>query len=371
MADYYTNGIGRRTKRKGKRPSGKQLSLLLLDALMTLAVVVLVFLTVTAIIVQYISPEKSGILSIISLGIPVIYLLDIVTMFYWVVRWRWYRATVMIATVVMGLFYLARYYKLDLDRHYDTSYVERRYTKVISYNVRMGKSEGFVDYIKEQNADILCLQEMAPTSENWIALTEDYRTTKSKENTSDNQILAKHRILRSGAIEGLPYRKAVWADIKIKEDTVRVVSLHLKSTSISAADTQFIEQHEYLLDKQRTEKLRSIISRLVENNRKRGVQAEIVAEFVKQSPHTTIVCGDFNDVPLSYTYNLIAKDLTDTFSKCATGFDYTFNTRYGVLRIDNILVSPSVEVVSYEVDYDCNFSDHYPVISRIKLNSNR
>jgi endonuclease/exonuclease/phosphatase family metal-dependent hydrolase len=73
-------------------------------------------------------------------------------------------------------------------------------------------------------------------------------------------------------------------------------------------------------------------------------------------------------VPLSYTYNTIANGLKDTFSEKANGFAYTYNTSYKLLRIDNILVSPSVEVVSYEVDNKVDFSDHYPVISRVKLN---
>jgi exonuclease III len=38
-----------------------------------------------------------------------------------------------------------------------------------------------------------------------------------------------------------------------------------------------------------------------------------------------------------------------------------------LLRIDNILVSPAIEVVSYDVDNDIKLSDHYPVISRLNL----
>jgi endonuclease/exonuclease/phosphatase family metal-dependent hydrolase len=181
------------------------------------------------------------------------------------------------------------------------------------------------------------------------------------------QILSKHRILRSGEIPNLPRLNGVWADLKIKDDTVRVVNMHLKSTSIRREDTQFLEKHEYILDKDREDKLRSIVSRLADNNCKRAVQAEAVAEFLRGATYTTIVCGDFNDVPLSYTYHLIADNLEDTFSKCVRGFEYTYDTRYGLLRIDNILVSPSVEVVSYEVDNEVKLSDHFPVISRIKF----
>ena len=372
MIEYYSNSISRKKRRKSRVYSGKMLALFLLDVFATLAMLLLVFCTITAIICQYISPEKSGLLSTIALVVPIIYLLDVVLMFYWVVRWRWYRALVMIAVVFVGLFYLPRYYKFDFDRHYDTSYIERRYTKVMTYNVLEGKNPDLVTYIEKHNPDILCLQEITTSGESWDALSEKYKTTyKEDGGNANNQILSKFRILRSGEIVGVPRKNGVWADLRIKDDTVRVVSLHLQSTSIRPEDTQFLEKHEYILDKERDTKLRSIVERLVENNRKRAEQAEYVADFLAKTPHKIVVCGDFNDVPLSYTYNVIAKGFDDTFSKMAEGFSYTYNTRYHLLRIDNILVSPSVEVVSYEVDNEINLSDHYPVISRIKLEQTR
>jgi len=371
MAEYYTNSIGRSKKRRRRSRSGKEFLLSLIDLVATIIMLLLLFLTITAIVCQYVSPEKSGVLSIIALGAPIIYLLDIVIMFYWVVRWRWYRAMVMIATVAVGLFYLPRYYKIEIDRKYDTSFREHRYTKIMTYNVREGKKEGLAEYIKKHNPDILCLQEINIGGDNWNTLTESYKTTyMPKVCIGGNQILSKYRIIRSGGVDTLEHRCCVWADLKVKNDTIRVVSLHLQTTSISPKDTQFIEHHEYISDKERDSKLRSIVERLVENNRKRASQAQLVADFLDKSPYTTIVCGDFNDVPLSYTYNSIAKELDDTFSKMADGFAYTYNMKYGLLRIDNILVSPSVEVVSYEVDNSVDFSDHYPVISRVKFNQN-
>lgn len=371
MAETYSNSIRRNKKRKRQSRSGKELALLLLDAVATIAMIVLVFCSVVVVVSQYISPEKSGVLSVIALGAPIIYLLDIVFMFYWVVRWRWYRAMTMIAVVALGLFYLPRYYKMEFERQYEVSFKEHRYTKIMTYNVREGKKEGLAAYIKKHNPDILCLQEINIGCDNWNILTETYQTTyQPKVGTGGNQILSKHRIIRTGEIDTLQRKSSVWADIKIKDDTIRVVSLHLQSTSISPQDTQFIEKHEYILDEERENKLRSIVDRLVENNRRRAVQARLIATFLEQSPYKVIVCGDFNDVPLSYTYSRIARDLDDTFSQEADGFAYTFSMLYGLLRIDNILVSPSVEVVSYEVDNGVDYSDHYPVISRVKLNQN-
>ena len=368
MAEYYTNSIGGRKKRRIKVQSGKSLALFLCDVVVMILMLLLIVSSFTTIICQYISPEKSGFLSVLAIGAPIIYLLDIVVMFYWIVRWRWYRAVAMIVVVVIGLFYVSRYYKLDFDRQYDISFKERRYTKIMTYNVCDGRAAGLSDYIAKHNPDILCVQEMYTGGDNWRTVADKYRTTDiSASGSGGNHILSKYRIIRSGEVPNLPRRNGVWADIKIKDDTVRVVNLHLQSTSIRSNDITFLEQHGYISDTARDGKLRSIVGRLQENNIKRAAQALAVRDFVKSTPFKSVVCGDFNDVPLSYTYNIIAKPFSDTFSKSASGFAYTYDTKYALLRIDNILVSPVFEVVSYEVDNEVKFSDHYPVISRIKF----
>ncbi len=371
MADIYTTGINRK-KRRLNSEQKKGLWIILLDFIMSLLSLALIFCTLTVVICQYISPVKSGVLSVVSLGAPIIYLLDIVMMMFWVLRWRWYHVLAMALMVVLGLFYLSRYYKIEVDRQYTTSYNERAYTKIMTYNVHEGRKAGFLKYITEHNPDILCVQEMTIGCDNWNQLTKTYQSTyKPNVGKGGNQILTKFKIVKSGEIGDLPHRTATWADLKIRKDTVRVVSLHLQSTAIRPEDTHFIEGHGYINDPDSETKMRSIVSRLVENNQKRAEQAEMVAEFLAKTPYKVIVCGDFNDIPLSYTYRTIAKGLNDTFSEKAVGFDYTFNNQYRLLRIDNILVSPEIEVHSYAVDNKVDLSDHYPVISRVKIKANK
>ena len=370
MAEYYSAGIGpSRRSGGGKRRSGKELALFVLDVTMGLVMLVLLFLSLTAIVCQYVSPERSGVLSVVALGAPIIYLLDIVMMFYWLARTRWIMAIIMSSMVITGFFYISKYYNLSIDREYDVKYKESHYTKVMTYNVHEGRDSTLVRYIESHNPDILCLQEITTNTDHWNTLNERYNTTYAAYTDSPNHILSKYKIVRSGEIDELPVITGLWADVKVNNDTVRVVNIHLQSTAIRVEDTQFLESHGYLVDEQRDTKLRSIVGRLVDNNKVRAGQARQVAEFLKRSPYKLIVCGDFNDVPLSYTYRTISRDLKDCFSEKARGFAYTYNTRYGLLRIDNILVSPSIEVASYEVDNDISLSDHYPVISRLKFNT--
>ena len=262
MAEYYTQGI-RRTKRRRttKRRSGREWALLLLDIAVAIVMAVLLFATLTTVVVQYISPARTGVLSVLALVAPVVYLLDVVVLLYWVARWRWRFAVVALVPVVVGLFYVSRHYRADIMRDHDTKYIERRFTKVLTYNVREGRNEGLVDTILTIRPDIICLQEIATNSDNWKGLAERYNTTHRDGDDSSNQILSRYRIVKSGLIDTLPRNRALWADLRIDKDTVRVISLHLRSTAIRKEDTQFLENHEYILDNERKTKLHSIVSR--------------------------------------------------------------------------------------------------------------
>jgi len=97
----------------------------------------------------------------------------------------------------------------------------------------------------------------------------------------------------------------------------------------------------------------------------RARQADLVAQKIAQSPYPVIVCGDFNDVPYSYTYETMKGDLVDGFKECGKGFMGTFRGRKSV-RIDYIFHSEKF----YGEDYytrDLNYSDHNPVYMRMNF----
>ena len=74
-----------------------------------------------------------------------------------------------------------------------------------------------------------------------------------------------------------------------------------------------------------------------------------------------IVCGDFNDVPASYTYRHLSEGLNDAFlstSFLRTG--HTFVMRCLGVRIDYILHSDKLNAIDFCVNR-VPYSDHYPV----------
>ena len=71
--------------------------------------------------------------------------------------------------------------------------------------------------------------------------------------------------------------------------------------------------------------------------RLRGIQATIVRNATDKSPYPSVVCGDFNDVPNSYTYFNIRGKRQDAFLASSFGVGRTSDALAPTLRIDYIL----------------------------------
>ncbi len=60
----------------------------------------------------------------------------------------------------------------------------------------------------------------------------------------------------------------------------------------------------------------------------RAPQADTIAHEIAASPHPyIIVCGDFNDTPISYTHRTIAQDLDDAFTQSGRGLGISYNQK--------------------------------------------
>jgi endonuclease/exonuclease/phosphatase family metal-dependent hydrolase len=371
MADTYKKSFS--SGHKVKRSRGASFWLTVADIMVYPLMALLFAATFVCLLTPYVMPATLGWLSVIALGAPIIFLLDIVVMFYWVIRWRWWHVAISGIVVVVGLFYLPRYYQIEPSQERNEKIVERRFIKVTSYNVANGNNEALVDSIERLSPAILCVQEYLSDGRNkWSRLSPRYSSTLSTHNDFSCEILTRYKIIRHGEIDSLTRYNAVWAGLRLNDDTVRVINTHLHSTSIRKDDSPFIQQHQYIYDTERDAKLRSIVTRLRDNNINRSRQVDIIRAFIDRSPvEKVIVCGDFNDIPLSYTYSTLADGMLDTFREAGRGYTYTFDGFFRLMRIDYILCSPQFEVTTYDVDSGWKFSDHYPVTVRLKLETTK
>ena len=97
----------------------------------------------------------------------------------------------------------------------------------------------------------------------------------------------------------------------------------------------------------------------------RAIQADTLSSRIKKSPYKVIVCGDFNDTPVSYTYNTVKGDLIDSFEESGSGIGQSYNGAFPSFRIDYVLHSKDIKSISYSCP-KIPLSDHFPVVVRIK-----
>ena len=368
MSETYYSGYDSDRGRKPRR----SLLLRLLDLLMTLLTAVTAVTMVVTFFVPYVDPGRVWFFPVLGLAAPAVYVVTVVLALYWIIRWRLVRAGIMVALVVVGLFKVSLFYRPEFRRNYGDERYDRRAFKVMTYNVRGFYGENglssvgdVLQLIGDHNPDIICLQEfnarLAGQSDEFALLDEKYESAVFGRTQAPDSlygaplvILSKYRILRSGVV--LTPGTSVWADLLIGDDTIRVFNNHLRSTAIKAADNDYLTSRGFLSDTAR------------EDSVLRAAQVDSIAVVVEAWRSRCIVCGDFNDTPMSYVYRTMAKGLNDAFSQCGSGYSHTFRGFFNTLRIDYVLSSEGFDALSYEVP-TVDYSDHHPVVVRLRKNA--
>lgn len=352
-----------------------------LDMTMLVLSAACVTLLMCASLSKYIDPNKAVFFAFPGLLFPIFYVAGTFLALYWLVRWKVYAAAMALVLILCvgdaGLFY-----KVDLRRHYSDDKPGKGELVVMSYNV-MGLSQSYggeedvqrlvAELVRGNNVDILCMQEFPGTAARVRSLNSalpELRYRHVVPYFSDNDDLAlaiysRYPILETGIV-GEGQVRTIYADVRIHRDTLRVVNNHLQSTTISGNDVDFMKRKLRVEDTGGEERMRGILRKLADNYRKRAPQARRIESFAKGSPYQTVICGDFNDTPVSYTTYRISRHMQDAFVKKGRGATGTYNGFFNMFRIDYILASKGLEINNYYA-FDEVYSDHNPVAASIEF----
>lgn len=232
--------------------------------------------------------------------------------------------------------------------------------------------EAVVEYLVEQRADILCLQEVSMGALNeeqkqMLFTTYPYHMVNQRcEKGEMVAILSQFPILSSDSIryESKGNLSMVYK-LKVHGDTVVVVNNHLESTHLDLDDRANFRQmvKGNLESEDMKMESKSLLKTLGESAKIRAGQAKMVAECVAANKgRKIIVCGDFNDNPVSYSYYTISQGLKDAFMSSGNGFGWTYCRNGMRVRIDHVLCSEQYKPVKCIVDSKNTLSDHYSVI---------
>ncbi len=256
---------------------------------------------------------------------------------------------------------------------------EKEGIRIVTYNVgryalnKDGKSKreniaDIRDYLKQSKADIICLQEVRVRYKDSLIELPDYPYVHSHffdgtGSSFGNVILSRFPINGCGKITFKNSTNlAIWADLKIEGDRVRIYNCHLESYSISF--TSIIKR---LFNKDTfSDEFISLHGHLKESNIKRAEQVDRVVSNIDECKMETIVCGDFNDTPMSYTYHQLQKHHTDCFVEAGRGFGATYSRLWPALRLDYILIPDKYQATYHKIER-VPYSDHYPVLTQIQL----
>ena len=372
---YNSEPFGSPTsKEHGGSLIGTILFIILLALTMSLSVALFI-----AYLTPHVEPSTFGSLTIVGIFAPILYIGVAICLLIWIVMGRWRIAGCVALMLIPGLFRFTDFYNVELHRYVEQKPSSRSFT-LMSYNVRGFRNDssnravdGYVEYFSGADvADIVCFQEYAldmPCVERVDSLFNAYHGKVYRRDVVETgdvvlRTYSRYPIIASGAISGEGRGTSQWVDIVIKNDTLRIFNNHLYTMNISSEDSSDIERGRILQD---GERMRSIVDRIAKNSSVRADFVDTLSMVIDNTPYRRVICGDFNDTPMSYVYGELSKRYVDAFEQCGKGYGYTFRPMYGMLRIDYILHSPELETESYTIDSDVELSDHLPITARIKI----
>jgi endonuclease/exonuclease/phosphatase family metal-dependent hydrolase len=357
-------------------------------------IAVIVFLL--ACLNAYLHPATYWFIAILGVGVPVLLIILIFFIFFWwFFKSKW--AFLSIAALIIGwtqvnaVFAFHPFSSFNIKKEENTLRVMQ--WNVARFDQMNRKRPGgtfrskMLDYIKEQNADVLCIQEFLESGnpremeENIPYFTKELGFTYHYYARDHRRwdglyelgiiIFSKYPIADTSHIRfaGPDSLKAdeslIHADINVNGQMIRVFTTHLQSLLMSG-DDYFVIKRLVKAEDQAVEKSMGVAKKFRRAYLFRSKQAELLRRELDESPYPEILCSDFNDVPNSFTYFKVKGDRQDAFLKKGFGIGRTFSSLSPTLRIDFIMSDTQLEVTQCKKTKK-PWSDHYPLVADFKL----
>lgn len=229
------------------------------------------------------------------------------------------------------------------------------------------------NWILNSDSDIKCIQEFAnvPWSKEFNAIDQLEKDSLHYYFSTDDQrserdhfkngtlIISKYPIVESGDVltSRNGFNRIAYADVKINDDTIRIVNVHLESMGLSGSNPRHTRDLGTLKSQVYT-----ILRKLRIGVFERSKQMRLLSDFIERSPHPVICAGDFNDLPYSYNYQHLKSRMKNSFEESGKGFGFTYNGgTLKLLRIDNQFYSSGLRSVGFETLDSIKLSDHFPL----------
>lgn len=331
-----------------------------------------------------ISPLRTQVPAFLNLAFPVLLAVVLILLLATLLFRLWRIAIAYLLLLVLSAGYIHTYFPLRLSGDDDT-----RDLRIVTYNVanfELRDDDGIPGAIRlllDSDADIICLQESASpeTIRGYGSVGERLLTTHPHRlyHADDRLLLlSRYPILADDVIDYKSYANgSAWYLLRLPDErTLLLVNNHMESYSLHSDEKETFRS--YLTTPSSLEETKS---RLLTIKRRLGPSMNIRADAshaVRQTvsdlrqqyhPDYTVVGGDLNDTPKSYTYTLIRDDRHDAFVDAGQGIGISFNEPLYSFRIDHLFYEGSLDAVTARIPRHRESSDHNPLIVDFALHS--
>ena len=344
-----------------------------------------VFLYFGGLLSTVVSPTLLWPLAFLGLGFPISFFCMILFLIYWIII-KSKNVIYPIFLLAAGFFIQPNFFNFSPSSNKEKS--AENELKIMSYNVRIferyesnnreQKRDQIIDLIKEQNPDILCLQE-AINQRNYLTIKElskkinlpyyhlEVGTVSKSGSEFGVAILSKYPLKYEESYAfGSGGNVGTKVNVDVNGQPISVFNIHLESVNIERSYYKYSSDEVIELSKKAfIFRMRRIARQLKAAFASRTKQAITMHNAIRDSEHPVILCGDFNDTPVSYSYKTVKGNLQDTFKAGKFGLGPTLPA-IPLLRIDHIFASHQFKVLSHRI-IKKEISDHYPVVAKVKI----
>ena len=317
--------------------------------------------------------------SLSGLLFPFLYFLNFLFLILWLLTWK-KGSLIPIAAILICLIPTLKYCPLHFSKE---KKVQQPYLTVVTYNTENFGIDDNKNWKVENpvlnhaiglGADIIFLQEatlhfVRLASRN-KSITEVYPHIGLPKGRNAEACLSKFPILLNESIEfENSGNSCQYLRILIGTDTLAVYNCHLQSNHLASDDiTEYQQFIKNPTDSTHYKASKKVLKNLLESTSQRAGQARLIAGRARsETAKYVIVCGDFNDTPLSYSYRVFDRFMYNTYAKSGAGIGITYHEHRLYYRIDHIFCSKNISPLYTWIDHGQKDSDHYPVISKIRL----
>jgi endonuclease/exonuclease/phosphatase family metal-dependent hydrolase len=342
----------------------------------------------------FINPEFFWPLALFGLAYPFILILNIIAIFIWLILRR-IEFLISLIIILAGWTFLNRVIHVPFHFQKTTetavnSKPANNQLKILSFNVRafnlynwtnnLNTEQEIIDFLRTQRADIICLQEYFTRESGKITRRDLLKELSGTPYTHVYYLSGKDKIYKHGIaiFSALPIvnkgvllfetsnNAGIYADILLNKDTIRVYNNHLQSIRFIKRNYDFIDTAKFEYSNRQVDEIKDISEKLKDGFIKRSRQVEMIRSNMEKCHYPKIVCGDFNDTPISYTYQQISSDMKDAFMESGRGLGQTYRGSIPSFRIDYVLFSKEFDCGGFAI-IEKRLSDHFPLIARLKL----